>query len=149
MNSGDSFSQDDGQLSADDQLAIGRLLARYGHLVDAKDWPALRDLFATDAVFDLSAYGLPALIGIDQIMEFFLSAEHPKAHHSTNVVIWPSGSAVSAHSKWLVGSADGSTAGGDYEDIVRKEAGEWRFVQRRVMRRWPDKPAVPGGGAVG
>jgi SnoaL-like domain len=148
MNSGDSFSQDDGQLSADDQLAIGRLLALYGHLVDAKDWAGLRGLFATDAIFDLSAYGLPALIGIDQIMEFFLSAEHPQAHHSSNVVIGPDGSAVSARSKWLVGNADGSTAGGDYDDIVKKAAGEWRFAQRRVTRRWPDKPTAIEGNAT-
>jgi hypothetical protein len=144
MNAGESLVQDSGQLSADDQLAIGRLLALYGHLVDAKDWPALGGLFATDAVFDLSAYGLPPLIGIDQIIEFFLSAEHPKAHHSTNVVIWPNGSAANVHSKWLVGNADGSTAGGDYEDTVRKEGGEWRFIQRRVTRRWPDKSTSAG-----
>jgi SnoaL-like domain len=139
------FVQGGGSLSADDHLAIERLLASYCHFVDAKDWPALRDLFDTDAVFDLAAYGVPALIGIDQIMHFFLTAEHPKAHHSVNIVIWPNGSGADVHSKWFVGKADGSTAGGDYEDTVTKDAGEWRFTQRRVTRRWPDTSSASVG----
>jgi hypothetical protein len=134
-----SSAQGGESLSAEDQLAIERLLASYGHLVDAKDWPALRELFETDAVFDLSAYGLPALVGIDQIMQFFVTAEHPRAHHSVNIVTCPNGSGADVHSKWLVGNADGSTAGGDYEDTIKKDAGAWRFAQRRVTRRWPDK----------
>jgi hypothetical protein len=127
-------------LSADDVVAIHQLLSQYGHLVDARDWEGLSQLFAKDAVFDATYYGMPAARGTDGIIEFFATVTHPAAHHSTNVVVTEDGPTVRVRSKWVVGNVDGTLAGGDYDDRVAREGSTWRFTERVVTRRWPEAP---------
>lgn len=128
-------------LSPADVAAIHQLLARYGHLVDARDWEGLRSIFAEDGVFDATVYGMPAARGAPAIIEFFAAARHPAAHHCTNIEIWPEEDGAAVRSKWLVGYPDGSTGGGDYEDRVARRGTEWVFANRTVIRRWPETSA--------
>lgn len=117
-------------------VRIQQMQARYGHLVDARDWDGFRALFTDDAVFDVSVYGLGRLTGIDAIMTFFEAAPHPAAHQATNIEIWQEGDTVRSRSKYVVGTLDGAPSGGDYNDVLVESDRGWRFRERVVTRRW-------------
>ncbi len=125
-------------LPIDAIVRIQQLQARYGHLVDARDWDGFRALFTAGAVYDLSDFGLGRLEGIEAIMAFFTEMPHPAAHHATNSEIWLDGDTVRSRSKHFTGSTDGSTAGGDYYDVLVETDHGWVFRERVATSRWPD-----------
>jgi 3-phenylpropionate/cinnamic acid dioxygenase small subunit len=122
-------------------VRITQMQARYGHLVDARDWAGFRALFTDDAVFDVSVYGLGRLEGIEAIMTFFEAAPHPAAHHATNIEVWQDGGTLRSRSKYVVGTVDGAPSGGDYDDVLVETDRGWLFSERVVSRRWPGVPA--------
>lgn len=132
-------------LGPTDRLAILELLARYGHLVDARDWEGLGALFTDKGVIDATVYGVDPVVGREAVVAFYAGARHPAAHHSTNAVIEVNEGTVRVHSKWLVGYPDGRTAGGDYHDEVVAEGADWRFALRRITRRWPEDSGASVG----
>ncbi len=125
-------------LTSDQLVAIQQLQARYGHLVDAADWDALREMFTDDAELDLTAYGIEPIQGIEAVMGFYTTMTHPSVHHLTNVEAWAEDGTIRARSKWFIAHADGRMAGGDYEDVLVEAGTTWQIARRVTTRRWPD-----------
>ena len=145
-----------------DYLEIQNLLGRYGHLVDAEDWDAFGALFTSDATLDYTAVRAPKVLhGVEEILDYFRSANHPSAHHVTNVVIdevaGTDPAEVHVHSKFLVpftrpGQGPIRWYGGDYHDtLVRTPAG-WRFRAKVCTPSWQmahhEDPATAGHGGT-
>lgn len=131
-------------LTVEDRLAIQDLMALHGHLMDSGDLDRLNELFAADVVYDVSAFGLGELRGIEAIKQAALTLgdDNPLGHHVTNVVI----TAVDENSARVMSKGigirpDGSGGTVVYSDIVRLETGGWRIVHRTVIpRKRPLRP---------
>jgi 3-phenylpropionate/cinnamic acid dioxygenase small subunit len=129
-------------LDAIDHLHIQYLLGRYGHALDAADWDALGALFTPDAVLDYTAVRAPKVLrGTEEILGYFRTANHPSAHHVTNIVVDDSGDEVRVHSKFIVPFTRATHVplrwyGGDYHDIVVKIDRDWRFAEKVCIARW-------------
>ena len=123
-------------------ILIHQLLGQYGHLVDAKAWDRFDELFVDDAVVDYTAVRAPRVFyGVEQIREFFRDANHPSAHHVTNIVVWEEKGDARVRSKFLVPYTRPSHtpkrwSGGDYDDIVVRTPAGWRFRRRVCTGRW-------------
>lgn len=120
-----------------DLVEIQQLMAHYGHLVDAKQWPRLGEIFSDDGAFDVIAYDAGRHEGLPAVRAFFERANHPAAHHSTNLFVFEDSGAVRAHSKYAVPTPDGRLHGGDYRDKLIKTGAGWRIQERIVIPRWP------------
>ena len=142
-------------MDALDIIEIHQLLGRYGHSIDARDWAAFAALFEADAVLDYTEVRAPHVLhGIEEIVAWFRDANHPSAHHVTNIVVdevdGPAGREVRVHSKFFAPSTRESHSpkrwfGGDYHDVVARGAdGRWRFVSKRCVGRWQFTPDEPG-----
>ena len=76
-------------VDAGDIIEIHQLLGLYGHVVDAGEWDRFDELFAADAELDYTAVRAPRVFhGVDEIREYFRGANHPSAHHVTNIVVF-------------------------------------------------------------
>ena len=130
-------------------IRIHQLLARYGHALDDRDWSALAGLFMPDAVLDYTAVRAKSVYrGIEEILAYFEPANHPAAHHVTNIVVDesadPSGR-VAVHSKFLVPFTRDSNVpirfyGGDYHDVVVNTDAGWKFAEKVCIGRWQYTP---------
>lgn len=142
-----------------DHLEIQNLLGRYGHLIDAQDWDAFGALFTADATLDYTAVRAPEVLhGIEEILGYFRTANHPSAHHVTNLVIEEVQGAdppeVHVHSKFIVPFTRSDHHptrwyGGDYRDTLVKTADGWRFREKVCTPRWQmthheDPTSLPG-----
>lgn len=126
-----------------DLVLIHQLLGEYGHAIDSQDWERFAALFVADAVLDYTAVRAPHVCtGIDEILEYFRGANHPAAHHVTNIVVVEVDGLVQVHSKFLVPFTRPSHSlhrwyGGDYLDtVVRSGDGAWRFTYKVCTPRW-------------
>ena len=135
-----------------DVIMIHQLLGLYGHVVDAAEWDRFEDLFTQDAELDYTAVRAPRVFhGVDEIREYFRVANHPSAHHVTNVVVFERDSEVHVASKFLAPYTRATHDpvrwyGGDYDDIVVRTPDGWRFRRRVCTGRWqltPDTDAAP------
>ena len=124
-------------LETHDIVAIQQLMALYGHLVDARQWPRLGEIFTDDGHFDVTAYQAGRHDGLAAVIAFFERASHPPAHHSTNLYIYEQDGQTRARSKYAVPSDGGRMYGGDYEDLLVHTVGGWRIQERVVTARWP------------
>lgn len=126
------------EVAVETDLAVRRLIARYCHLVDDRDFDQLVQLFTADGCFkvlgtDLS--GRPAMrVWLDTVPD-------PMFHHVSNVVV-SNGSHDRTHavSDCLVGGKrDAGPWGiwmlGRYHDTFVLDGGEWRFSQRIFTAR--------------
>jgi hypothetical protein len=129
-------------LDATDIIEVHQLLGLYGHVVDAARWDRFEELFTPDAVLDYTAVRAPQVFrGVDEIRSYFAGANHPSAHHVTNVFVWDEGGEVRVHSKFLAPFTRETHSprrwyGGDYEDVVVPTADGWRFRSRVCTGRW-------------
>jgi hypothetical protein len=122
-----------------DVLAIHELLARYGHVVDERDWDSIPALFTADARYDMSDFGLGVLHGAVQIRELWTrSREHPLAHHATNLVVSqdPDGT-VRVVSKGIGVGHRGRVGSVTYRDVVQRTTDGWRIAERVGILRRP------------
>jgi hypothetical protein len=128
-------------LPADDRLAIHELLALHGHLADDRRAAELHLLMTADATYDITAYDLGVVKGLDALIELFSQrpGDQPAGHHVTNVIVTeqPDG-AVTVRSKGLSVMADGAAGTVIYEDVVVRTADGWRISHRKVV---PARPA--------
>lgn len=124
-------------LETHDVVAIQQLMAHYGHLVDARAFPRLGEIFSEDGVFDVLAYQAGRHEGLAAVIEFFERATHPPAHHSTNLYVYEEAGVVRARSKYAVPSDGGRMYGGDYRDALVRTTDGWRIRERVVTARWP------------
>lgn len=130
------------KLTADDRLDIIELPARYADALDQLQPEALREVFTTDAVWEV-VDGL-RLSGLDEIMAFMGRPEvHPGAHLMTNIYIAGVTSAddgtvvvhLSSRGVYPIGPSDrnnpSSVFYGRYDDDVVQVDGAWRIRHRR------------------
>jgi hypothetical protein len=126
-------------ISLEDRLAIFELIASHGHLVDDGNLEDLDQVFAPDAVFDLTAFGQPEPCGLLQVIELgrALGDDNPVGHHVTNVVISriESPDRVRTRSKGIGVHLGGSTTSAIYEDLLVKRDGAWRIQLRTILVR--------------
>jgi hypothetical protein len=135
-----------------DIVLINQLLAQYGHLVDAEDWARFDELFVGDAELDYRGVNVPEVLrGLDAIKEFFRTANHPSAHHCTNVYVYRDDGLTRVKSKFVAPYTRDRHEphrwyGGDYDDVVVLTDLGWRFQSRTCTARWqftPDTGPVP------
>jgi SnoaL-like domain len=91
-------------LTIEDRLAIGDLICRHGHLIDAGELDRLDELFTSDVVYDVSDFTGESLLGLEAIREaaLALGERNPLGHHVTNLVMSAEGEdEVTAHSKGI------------------------------------------------
>ncbi len=111
-------------MDAGDIIEIHQLLGLYGHVLDAADWDRLDDLFEADAVLDYTGVRAPRVFtGIEEIRQFFEGANHPSAHHVTNIVVVERDGDVCVKSKFFAPYTRPTHDplrwyGGDYDDVV-------------------------------
>jgi 3-phenylpropionate/cinnamic acid dioxygenase small subunit len=142
----------DGWPGADAVLQIQQLLAYYGHVLDDRDWDALPEVFTPDAVLDYTRAGATAVLhGLDEVRAWFRRANHPSAHHTTNVVVTRRDGQVRVRSKFLVPYTRESHTpkrwyGGTYEDVAVPTAAGWRLAARTCVGQWQfttDEDPIP------
>ena len=133
-------------LTADDRLDIIELPGRYADALDRLQPDRLREVFTTDAVWEVVGGDL-RLVGLDEIMAFMgRPGTHPGAHLMTNIYIESvsddprdGGPLVHLCSRgaYPVGASDRSNPTGVFygryeDDVVRTESG-WRIRHRRYQ----------------
>jgi 3-phenylpropionate/cinnamic acid dioxygenase small subunit len=135
-----------GSVDASDIIEIHQLLGLYGHVVDAKDWDRFTELFEADAVLDYTGVRAPRVFhGLNEIAGYFRDANHPSAHHVTNIVVFQDGGEVRVKSKFFAPYTrtvhdPRRWFGGDYDDVVVRTADGWRFRRRVCTGRWQFTP---------
>jgi ketosteroid isomerase-like protein len=139
-------------LALQDRIDIAAMMARYGRLLDAKDWPAFTELFAEDVTTQHSVVA-PPMHGRDTFVGFLSSFEPNMRycqHFVTNTEVDVRGDEADMSAFILamhdVEQADGSSAiipaGGQYEVHLRRIDGAWKIDKLIVHETWID-PRVP------
>ena len=121
-----------------DLLAIYELLALYGHIIDEREWSRVGELFTANTVYDMSAFGLGVVRGVDAIRELWSrpGAIHPLAHHATNIVVSEDADGtVRVLSKGLGVGPNGRVGSVVYRDVVERTDAGWRFSARAAYLR--------------
>jgi SnoaL-like domain len=125
-------------LEPHDILAIHELLARYGHIIDEREWQRVEELFTADARYDMREFDLGEVRGAAAIRALWSGpdAAHPLAHHATNILVSedPDGT-VRVLSKGLGIGAHGRVGSVVYRDVVQKTEAGWRFLSRTAQLR--------------
>jgi 3-phenylpropionate/cinnamic acid dioxygenase small subunit len=138
-----------------DIVMIEQLLHKYGHLVDAKAYDRFDEIFTADCVVDHTPVHAPKVChGLADVREYFDGANHPAAHHVSNIWVEIEDGRHRVRSKFFAPFTRESHSpkrwyGGDYDDIVVRTPAGWRIAHRVCTPRWqftPDTdPAVPEG----
>jgi 3-phenylpropionate/cinnamic acid dioxygenase small subunit len=129
-----------------DVIEIHQLLGLYGHVVDAGEWERFEELFEADAELDYTGVRAPQVFRrVDEIRDYFAGANHPSAHHVTNIVVFERDGEVRVKSKFVAPYTRGThdpvrLYGGDYDDVVVRTPDGWRFRRRVCTRRWQLTP---------
>jgi hypothetical protein len=114
-------------------LAIHELLGLYGHIIDAREWQRVDELFTHDCTYDMTEFGLGVVHGAKAVGALWAGADaaHPLAHHATNIIVSeaPDGT-VRVLSKGLGVGPNGRVGSVTYRDVVVRTAGGWRFAAR-------------------
>jgi hypothetical protein len=125
-------------LPAEDTLAIHELLALYGHIIDAREWQRVGELFTATARYDMREFGLGVVEGAAAIRELWSrpDAMHPLAHHATNIVAsTDADGTVRVLSKGLGVGPNGRVGSVVYHDVVERTPAGWRFAARSAVLR--------------
>jgi 3-phenylpropionate/cinnamic acid dioxygenase small subunit len=126
------------------KLEILELLARSAYALDERDVAMLESCFAPNALMAIQIAGAAAparFEGRDQIMRLMrdsMAAQKDKRRHVTTNTLFlaKSGGEVSLVSNLTLTSVENGAirlvTSGLYRDRVRKEAGRWQLVERRI-----------------
>jgi 3-phenylpropionate/cinnamic acid dioxygenase small subunit len=131
-----------------DRLELHELLARYGHLLDERDYDRLGEIFAAEIRYDATDFGQPVWEGLAALIAGMREHDrHPVAHHSTNVVLGPRrpDGSVRVLSKGPGVGRRGRVGSATYDDVAVPTPDGWRLASRTVTLRRP----VPGAGVEG
>ena len=121
-----------------DRLALHELIGRYCDLIDSQSWDGLAAIFTPDATFDITEVGGPLMDGLAAIQHHMAEvAQHPLAHHVTNIWVDDSGDPVVLHSRFLGVRDDLRVVTGHYRDELVRTPHGWRVTARvyRAQRR--------------
>ncbi|HSG78846.1 MAG TPA: nuclear transport factor 2 family protein [Acidimicrobiia bacterium] len=125
--------------TTEDTLALYQLQARYGHVMDDRDWEGLNAVFTDDAVVDFQPFGLPRMEGLEAIVRDFKWIRHPYGHHVTNILVDVDGDTARMRSKILAVLDDGTSITGQYLDEARRTSDGWRLTYR-LGKPFPRRP---------
>lgn len=123
----------------EDVKAIERLLLEYGRTLDARDFAAYSRLFAKDGEWTgaLGTFRGPATIEAEMEKIFARASDIPRGsnfHVMSNFIIDVHGDRATADSVFVFYTMDGirptPAVAGRYQDILVREEGQWRFLQR-------------------
>jgi len=123
-------------LTAEDRLSIHELVSLHGHLADDRREDQLHLLLTPDATYDVTAYGMGAVQGLEALVALFAErpGEQPLGHHVTNVVTTEhDDGTVRVRSKGLAVMADGTAGTVVYADVVVRTPAGWRISHRTVV----------------
>jgi ketosteroid isomerase-like protein len=126
------------EVAVETDLAVRRLIARYCHLVDDRDFDAAAALFTDDARFRI---GDTDLRGRDAIRTWFDSIPEAMFHHVTNVVVSYGSQPDTVHAVSDLTSGAKTDTGwaiwvlGRYHDTFVGSGRDLRFSQRIVTFR--------------
>jgi uncharacterized protein (TIGR02246 family) len=127
-------------LSAEDQLAIRDLAARYNHAIDSGDGDAYATTFVEDGVLDA---GELVVKGRDALSEFatsFRGSVRAPRHIATSLVVDGEGDRAELRAYVQMFTMVGDpprhevVASGTYADTLARVGGSWRFVRRIFIR---------------
>lgn len=138
-----------GSVTVADRLELHELNARYGDLIDHQDWAGLEAIFTRDAEFRIvTPARRRSLHGLDEIKWYMArEAQHPIAHHITNVYVDDRNESVRLHTRLLLVQPDRSAESGEYDDEVVRTAAGWRITARVYRFHGPTRqtPEDQGG----
>ena len=127
----------------EDQAAIERLLVDYGRTLDNRDFAAYSALFATNGEWKGAQGSYKGPAAIRTAMEKIFTeaaADIPKGknfHVMSNFSIDIKGDRATARSTFIFYKMEGSkpeaAVAGRYEDVLIRENGAWRFLQRSAL----------------
>jgi SnoaL-like domain len=132
-------------LQMEDRTAIERLLVDYGRTLDNRDFAAYSQLFAAAGEWKgaLGTHKGPAAIQAAMEKTFTdpaALADIPKGknfHVMSNFVIDIQGDRATAKSMFIFykmsGSKPEAAVAGRYEDVLIRENGHWKFLQRTAL----------------
>ncbi len=122
-------------LSTDDKIELHELAARYGDIIDDRNWQALDTIFTEDAVFEVVK--LVTMNGLAEIKRYMdEEGRHPLAHLITNIYTQEDQHGVRLFSRGVFPiSSESKNAGhrvfyGSYYDVVVRTAPGWRVSRR-------------------
>ena len=123
---------------AADAIEIYNVLGKYGNIIDLEEWHRIPEVFAQDAVFDVTATGYPAMTGLAEIMEnmprFAGEARHFHLHMMTSPVIEAmSADAAHVRSRIVAIHVDRCVDSGIYDDRFVRTADGWRVIRRTTI----------------
>lgn len=126
------------EVAVETDLGVRRLIARYCHLVDDRDFDAAAALFTEDARFRI---GDTDLRGRQAILDWFDSIPEGMFHQVTNVVVSYGSQPETVHAVSDLMSGSKTDAGwttwvlGRYHDTFSGSGRDLRFSQRIVTFR--------------
>ena len=133
-------------MNVQDRLEIAETLARYGHVVDRGELDRLDSVFTPDMRYDMSAVGLPVMVGVDALRAgaLRLGPHNPVAHHTTDVMVLEidEDQAV-VQSKGLMLTVEGTIRTVTHRDVLHRTA-----VGGRIASRIITPQTVPLGGLL-
>jgi 3-phenylpropionate/cinnamic acid dioxygenase small subunit len=135
-------------IDTESKIELHELAARYGDLIDGRDWPGLAAIFTDDAEFDLTNSGGPLLTGLQCIQEYMDGTDqHPLAHLIVNIYVTENPDGVKLHSRVIGVLLDRRVGSGSYVDDVVRTASGWRIRRREftLLRRPRPVPADSDG----
>jgi len=116
-------------------IEVEQLIAKYCHILDARAWDRLPEVFIDEIVVDAGPQ-LGVHVGIHDVIAFWRVHPHPDVHHAVNTLVTEDrDGSIRAHSKGLFARADLLT-GGDYHDVIVRTGHGLRFSRRAYMPRW-------------
>ena len=123
-------------LTAEDQLAIQSLAARYNHAIDSGDGAAYADTFVDDGVLDAGELVLEGRDALEEFARTFAGSVRAPRHIATSLVIDGDGdhAELRAYVQMYVMVGDPPrheiSASGTYADTLVRVGDTWRFVRR-------------------
>ena len=123
---------------ADDAIEIYNVLGKYGNIIDFEEWSRIPEVFADDAVFDVTATGYPAMVGLAEIVAklpvFAGEARHFHLHMTTSPVIERlDGDTAHVRSRVVAVHIDRCVDSGLYDDHFVRGANGWRIAKRTTI----------------
>lgn len=131
--------------------AIKHLKARYFHCMDLKDWEGLRDVFSSDAIFDVrgaleppqadAVYSDPPISGVDNIVDYIQQGLTPlvSVHYGhmpqIDILNTEKAQGLWALEDWLYSPAGTFHGQGHYHETYVKDQEGWRIQHLRLTRQ--------------
>lgn len=110
-------------------------VGRYSDAIDEGRWDEIAGFFASDAVFDATAFNGRVLAGRDEIRQFYVDAPRAVGHHGTGpYIVRHEASAVTVRMKMLVVFRR-SISSITYEWGFRFDTDTWRIHEQHIAIR--------------